>query len=266
MQVGEGGSPGGACSPRSAPCPGIFSSHVLSSSPAPSPLCPRQGWSVAGDGVMRLRQSPPAAPGQPPAPKVSPAPGYSRAAAAARPRLLGVTLREPLCPLPIAPRAPPARCDLPQESPRGHRGVHAALLHPQKTSSPRHSAPCLSRGVSIPPPFPLKRHPQGSLVVQRGCREGVLPPVSPQPVPPCWHLPGVSILWHPLSPTPSSGTRTPPSATATPTVGTCGAEPHVCGSWQVPAGSGHPHPWAHVPHHPRAGTGMRDSPWPTGDR
>lgn len=54
--------------------------------------------------------------------------------------------------------------------------------------------------------------------------------------------------------------------TSTPTVGTCGANPLVCGSWQVPAGSVHPHPWAHIPHHPGVGTGMRDKPRPTETR
>lgn len=81
MSVG-GGSQGRAVSPAQPRSEAAeYFKAMFSPLPRRPPWrCPRQAWSHASDGVMRLRQSPPAAPRQPRGrAKVSPARGYCRA-------------------------------------------------------------------------------------------------------------------------------------------------------------------------------------------
>lgn len=81
MSVG-GGSRGWAVSPTRPrrEAAGYFKAMFSPPPRRPPRRCPRQAWSNANDGVMRLRQSPPAAPRQPRGrAKVSPARGYCRA-------------------------------------------------------------------------------------------------------------------------------------------------------------------------------------------
>lgn len=91
--------------PGSEEAPGYFKAMFSPPPHRPPRRCPRQAWSEAGDGVMRLRQSPPAAPRQPRGrAKVSPAAGYSRAPCRNPPAVTRGQL--PLTPSPGAPSSP----------------------------------------------------------------------------------------------------------------------------------------------------------------
>lgn len=213
--------------------PGYFKATFWLPPHRPPRRCPRQAWSEAGDGVMRLHQSPPAAPRQPRGlAKVSPAAGYCRAPSRNPP---AVTWGQaPLTPSPIAPSGLPRVMLLtgrpvPRETPcKDQRSLHTPPGAPQR--HPALSIPLCNGGV----PFQQEnRPPQSFLMVQRrvwGCRE-VPPPLFLLPTPRGGHV----------SPSHPPAISTPPAPAATHCHQHAPAAPrlpppHGWGSW------GHPHP------------------------